>query len=82
MKTKLLMQVLLHWTNVISDWFDFEMISYYSDLVMEVQYSWAILLNWPFLVLTLEILMVWKKFDFELAMEEVEMQQEMPLALN
>ena len=26
--------------------------------------------------------MVWKKFDFELAMEEVEMQQEMPLALN
>ena len=82
MKTKLLMQVLLHWTNVISDWFDFEMISYCLDLVMEVQYSWAILLNWPFLVLTLEISMVWKKFDFELAMEEVEMQQEMPSALN
>ena len=82
MKTKLQIQVLLHWTNVISDWFDFEMISYYSDLVMEVQYSWAILLNWPFLVLTLGILMVWKKFDFELAMEEVEMQQEMPSALN
>ena len=76
------MQVLLHWTNSISGWFDFEMISYCSDLEMEVQYSLVTLLKRPFLVRKREILVVLKKLDFELAMEEVTMQQEMPLAPN
>ena len=58
------------------------MISYCSDLEMEVQYSLVTLLKRPFLVRKREILVVLKKLDFELAMEEVTMQQEMPLAPN
>ena len=74
------MQVLPYWTNVISGCFDFEMISYCLDLVMEVQHSSEILLNWQFLERKLEISMVWRKFGLELAMVEVEMQPEMPSA--
>ena len=58
------------------------MISYCLDLVMEVQHSSEILLNWQFLERKLEISMVWRKFGLELAMVEVETLPEMPSALK